>query len=111
MNEFKVISIMNEAMIMALKDKNVDYSENLKVEELLKDEALFFKINKEEAYNILTSVGVKQDQLQNAYKKLTSSDVFYNLLNKGKINAKEENLIVKYNIYDYDNLFKKKNKN
>lgn len=99
MNEFKVIDVMNEAMLNLLKNKNTNYEKNMKIKEYLKDEALFFKINKLNAYEILLNVGVKQEQLENVYKKLTSSDVFYDLLNRGKINADDDNLIVRYNVY------------
>ena len=99
MNEFKVIDVMNEAMLNLLKDKNANYEENLKIKELLKDETLFFKIDRLNAYKILQNVGVKQEQLENVYKKLTSSDVFYDLLNRGKIKADDDNIIIKYNIY------------
>ena len=43
MDEFKVIVIMNEAMIKLLKDKNANYERNLKIEQYLKYEALFIK--------------------------------------------------------------------
>lgn len=99
MNEFKIITIMNEAMIKTLKDKNYNYEANLKIEEQLKDETLFFKINKIDAYEILSKVGVKPEQLENVYTKLTSSDVFYDLLNKNKIKADDDNLTIKYNVY------------
>jgi hypothetical protein len=99
MDEFKVIVIMNEAMIKLLKDKNANYERNLKIEQYLKDEALFFKINKSNAYKILQNVGVKQEQLEYVYKKLVLPDVFYDLVNKGKINADDKDLIVKYKIY------------
>ena len=75
MDEFKVIVIMNEAMIKLLKDKNANYERNLKIEQYLKDEALFFKINKSNAYKILQNVGVKQEQLEYVYKKLVLPDV------------------------------------
>ena len=33
MDEFKVIVVMNEAMLKLLKDKNFNYEENLKIKE------------------------------------------------------------------------------
>lgn len=99
MDEFKVIVVMNEAMIELLKDKNENYEKNLKIEQYLKDEAFFFKIDKLKAYKILEIVGVKQERLEDVYKKLISPNVFYDLLHKGKINADNDNLIVKYKIY------------
>ncbi len=55
MNEFKVIEVMNRAKIEVLKDKKEDYSLNQKIQEYLKDETLFFRINKEKAYKNFTN--------------------------------------------------------
>lgn len=110
MDEFKVISVMNEAMLRLLKDKNANYDENLRIKKYLEDETFFFKIDKLNAYKILQNVGVKQEQLENVYKKLTSENVFYDLLNRGKIRADDENIVVKYNVYNSNDLFKKRNK-
>ena len=52
MDEFKIIVVMNEAMLKLLKDKNANYEENLKIKKYLEDEAIFFKINKLNAYKI-----------------------------------------------------------
>ena len=109
MDEFKVINVMNEAMLKLLKDKNANYEENLKIRKYLEDETIFFKINKLNAYKILQNVGIRQESLEEVYKKLTSPNVFYNLLNSGKIKADDDNIIIKYNIYNSDDLFKKKN--
>ncbi len=98
-DEFKVIDVMNEAMLKLLKDKKKNYEKNLKIKEYLKDEAFFFKINKLNAYTILQNVGVKQEQMEAVYKKLISPNIFYDLLNKGKIKEDDENLIIKYKIY------------
>ena len=87
MDEFKIIDVMNEAMLKLLKDRNKDFQENLKIREYLKDEAIFFKINKQNAYSILKNVGVKEEQIENVYKKLTSPNVFYKLLISNKLNG------------------------
>ena len=109
MNEFKVIVIMNEAMLKTLKDKNASYEENLKIQKYLEDEAFFFKTNKLDAYKILQNVGVRQESLEDVYKKLISPNMFYDLLNREKIKADDINLIIKYDTYNSDNLFKKRN--
>lgn len=109
MDEFKVIVIMNEAMLKTLKDKNVNCDKNLKIQKLLEDETLFFKINKLSAYEILQNVGVKQESLDSVYSKLTSPDIFYNLLTAGKIKENDEDIIIKYPKYNSNNLFKKNN--
>ena len=108
-NEFNLIVVMNEAMLKLLKDKNAQFDNNLKIKKMLEDEAIFFKIDKSDAYQILKNVGVKQESLENVYQKLISSDVFYDLLNRGKIKEDDENLIVKYKIYNSNDLFKRKN--
>ena len=107
MNEFKVVVVMNEAMLKTLKDKNANYGENLKIQKYLEDEAFFFKISKTNAYNILQNVGVRQESLEDVYKKLTSPNMFYDLLNKGKIKSDDVNLTIKYDTYNSDDLFRK----
>ena len=99
MNEFKVIDVMNEAMLNLLKDRNKNYEKNAKIKEYLKDEAFFFKTNKLNAFKVLQNVGVKQEQLENVYKKLISPSVFYDLLNRGKLRIDDEKLVVKYKVY------------
>jgi hypothetical protein len=97
--EFKVINVMNEAKLQLLKEKNEDYGENLKIKNCLNDEAFFFKTGKENAQKILEKVGVKKEKIEDVYKKLIASDVFFDLVNKGKIDANDENLVVKYKVY------------
>ena len=99
---------MNEAMLKLLKDKNGNFEENLKIQKYLEDEAFFFKITKENACEILKKIGIRQESLENVYKKLVNPNIFYNLLNSGKININDDNLIIKYSIYNSDNLFKNK---
>lgn len=108
MNEFKIIVVMNEAMLKTLKDKNSNYDENAKIQKYLEDEAFFFKINKPEAYKILQNVGVRQESLEEVYNKLIAPNIFYDLLNSGKIKADDTNLIIKYDTFKSDDLFKKR---
>ena len=91
MNEFKVIEVMNRAKIEVLKDKKEDYSLNQKIQEYLKDETLFFRI--------IQTIGVKKELLEEVYKKLINQDVYYDLLNRGKIKDDDESVIVKYKVY------------
>lgn len=109
MDEFKIIVVMNEAMLKTLKDKNANYDENVKIQKYLEDEAFFFKIEKSKAYTILQNVGVRQESLEEVYKKLTSPNIFYKLLNNGKIKDDDVNLIIKYDTYNSDDLFRKRN--
>lgn len=95
-DEFKVIVAMNKAMIEVLKDKNENIEKNLTIEQYLKDEAFFFKVNRLNAYEILQNVGVMQEQLENVYKKLISPNKYYDLVQNGKIKENDENLVIKY---------------
>lgn len=101
MNEFKVIVIMNEAMIEVLKEKNVNCDQNVKIGQYLEDEALFFKISQSNAYEILKNVGVNEKNIEDVYKKLTSPNTYYDLLNRGKIKEDQDNLVVKYDNYRF----------
>ena len=108
-NEFIIVDVMNEAMIRTLSQKNEDIEENLKIREALKDEAFFFKTDKENAYKVLKNVGIKEENISNVYNKLISQSMYYELLNNGKINSNDSNLIIKYeNIKSGEELFKKK---
>ena len=97
MDKFTIIKIMNEAMIRLKISKKQDYKRNETIREFLEDEALFFKIKKETAIKVLTSVGVKEEKLEETYQKLIEKNVYDNLIRKGKINPKDDKLIIKYN--------------
>lgn len=96
MDEFILIKVMNEAMIKLLKNKNENCEKNVKLKDYLNDEALFFRISKFHAINILTSVGVADDRLEETYQKLTQKATYNKLLQEGKIKT-TDNLTVKYN--------------
>ena len=106
-NKFKVIEVMNKAMIELLNEKHNNCEANIKIQENLKDEAYFFKIEKEKAFDILKKVGVKEEQLENVYRELISSDIFFDLVRKGIINQEDGSLIVKYKNYVPGELFNK----
>ena len=107
MNEFKVIEVMNEAMLEMLKEKKKSYEKNIEIKQYLQDEAFFFKTDKAKAYEVLENIGIKKDKIEECYKKLTSPDMFYELLHKGKINENDESLVIKYETYNDKDLFKK----
>lgn len=96
MDEFIVVKVMNEATIRLLKSKGENCDRNIKVKEYLQDEAFFFKTSQDNAYKVLTIVGVKSEQLEEIYRKLITSNVYYSLLRKGKINPNDEKLKIKY---------------
>lgn len=99
MDELKVIKVMNEAKIEILKEKNNNYEEHIKIKQILEDEACFFKIEKNKAYYILRRVGVKENKIDEVYKKLIMPNVYHGLVKKGIINENDECLVIKYNNY------------
>lgn len=105
--QIKQIDLMNDSMITYLKKIGEATQRNEIIKQILKDEACFFKIEKEDAYIILKDIGVSQEQVDSVYLKLISSDNFFDLVRKGKINENEPDLKVKYSKYNPDDLFKK----
>ncbi len=105
-DEFKVICVMNQAMLKTLKDSNNNFDKNLKIQKCLEDKALFFKIDKTTAYELLENVGVRNESIEIVYNKLIAPNVFYELLNQGIIQLNDDSLIIKYDNYNPDNLFK-----
>lgn len=96
MDEFIVIKVMNNANMKLLEKRNEDTSKNIKINKLLEDEGIFFKIPKDIALSILFHVGVNQKMLETTYEKLTSKETFDKLVNNGNININDDKLIVKY---------------
>ncbi len=95
MDEFIVIKVMNEAMLRLKKNKNEDYKKNEELKKYLEDEALFFRIKKAYAIEILNIVGVAEDKLEETYQKLTNKEMYDRLIKNGKINSSDD-LVIKY---------------
>lgn len=93
---FNVIIIMNEAKIKLAKEKDTSYDANLQIRELLKDRAYFYKINKEDAYKILRSVGVLEEMLPETYVKLVNREIYDNLVISRKLNPNDSDIIIKF---------------
>ena len=93
---FNVIIIMNEAKIKLAKEKDTSYDANLQIRELLKDRAYFYKINKEDAYKILRSVGVLEEMLPETYIKLVNREIYDNLVISRKLNPNDSDIIIKF---------------
>lgn len=97
MDKFVIIKIMNEAMLRLKRSKKEHCKRNEKIKEFLEDESLFFKIRKEIAIKVLINVGVKEEKLEETYQKLIEKNMYDNLIRKGKIDPKDDNIIIKYN--------------
>lgn len=108
MTQLKQLKIMNDTMILYLKKLGLNCKRNEIIKQILKDEACFFKLDKNDAYIILEDIGIANDKVESIYSKLISSDEFYILLKNNKIKENDFELKIKYKIYDTENIFKKR---
>ena len=97
---------MNDTMILYLKKMGKSSKRNEIINIILKDDSCFFKMNKEDAHIILEDIGIEKDKVNLIYSNLTSSDNYYKLQKEGKINENDDDIILKYKNYEYDDLFK-----
>ena len=82
--------------IKLAKEKNRPYDINLQIRKKLKDRAIFYKIDKEKAYQILLNVGVAEDMLIETYIKLVNREKYDYLVITGKINPNDNDIIIKF---------------
>ena len=66
------LKVMNEAMIEYLASKEKDNRRNVIIDDILADETCFFKIDKQNALEILADIGVGESKLETIYSELTS---------------------------------------
>lgn len=108
MTQLSELRLINDSNILYLKKINRSYKRNEIIKNILNDETCFFKMNKNDAYMILQDIGILDNQIDNVYQNLISSDEFYNLYKCKKIDLNDEEILIKYPIYDTDELFKNK---
>lgn len=104
MTKLKEIELMNETMIAYLQKLEISSERNEIIKQILKDEACFFKMEKEDAHMVLKEVGVS-NHIEEIYAGLISREEFYRLQQSGKINE-DDDLKIKYEAYN--EIFKKK---
>lgn len=107
MTQLNELRLINEANIQYLKKINENFKRNEIIKEILNDDACFFKMNKNEAYMLLSEIGILDEHIENIYQKLISTDEFYYLYKSKKIDLKDEEVIIKYPIYAVEGIFKK----
>lgn len=90
------LKVMNYSMIDCLKGKGISVKKNELIKEILKDEACFFKMNKEEALIVLRDLNVSNEMLEETYKKLIDRQEYYRLFNAGKIDVNDKDLKIQY---------------
>lgn len=107
MTELNELKLINESNIVYLKKVNANYERNEIIKNILEDEACFFKMSKDDAYLILQDIGILNEEIENTYKKLISFDEFYRLFKCKKIDLNDKEIVIKYPIYNADDVFKK----
>ena len=108
MTQLSELRLINDSNIIYLKKINRSYKRNEIIKNILNDETCFFKMNKDDAYMILQDIGILDNQIDNIYQNLISSDEFYNLYKCKKIDLNDKEILIKYPIYDTGELFKNK---
>ena len=109
MTQLDEIRIMNDTMINYLKKLGINAKKNETIKKIFEDDACFFKMNKTDAILILNEVGIKEN-IEEIYSNLISHDTFYDLYNNKKIDDADPELVIKYKIFNYNNLFSKNNR-
>lgn len=108
MTQLSELRLINDSNILYLKKINRSYKRNEIIKNILNDETCFFKMNKNDAYIILHDIGILDEQIDKVYQKLISFDEFYKLYKCKKIDLNNEEILIKYPIYDTDELLKNK---
>ena len=108
MTQLNELKIINDSTIVYLKKLNRNYKRNKIIKHILDDDACFFKMNKNEAYIILQNIGISNEQIDSIYENLISSNEFYRLFKCNKIDLNDKQIIIKYPIYETNNLFNNK---
>lgn len=110
MNQIKGIRLLNEATITYLQKMGLSTERNEIIKKILMDETCFFKMNKSDAFIILTDIGIEKEKLEETYLRLISKDEYFYLQKKGKISENDKDLKIKYEQFEYNDLFKRNNK-
>lgn len=109
MTNIQQVKLMNETTILYLKRLGKNTKRNEIVNNILEDEACFFKLNKNDAYIILKDIGVSESKLDEVYSELISKNNYYDLQNRGIINKNSEDIIIRYNENESVTFYNKKN--
>lgn len=64
----KCLKLINETNIEHKKNNEKDFTSDIVIQEMLKDEEIFYKISKEKAYKILNALEI--NNVDEVYKKL-----------------------------------------
>ena len=107
MTQLEQIRLINDATILYLQKMKINCERNILIKNILKDDACFFKLDKQDAYTILEDTGIDPLKIDLAYSDLTSIDNYYFLKQSGKLQDYDPEIKIKYNNYNPDDLFNK----
>lgn len=105
MTEIEELIIMNKTKIDCLKSLGKNCARNELINQLLKDDAVFFKLSKDDAFIILKDIGISNDIIEITYLNLTSIDEYTKLIKNNIIKENDTNLKIKYELSKSDNIF------
>lgn len=83
------LKLMNYTTIVFLDEIKQSTKRNIIINKILKDEACFFKMSKQDAYEVLEQIGINKNRIGNVYLDLVSEQLFYKLKKDGKIKDSE----------------------
>lgn len=106
--QLEQIRLMNDATILYLEKMKINSERNILIKNILKDDACFFKLDKQDAYSILEDIGVEKNIIASVYLELISSKQYYYLQQTGKIEDSDEEIKIKYKKYNPMELFDNK---
>ncbi|MBQ3408794.1 MAG: hypothetical protein IJH12_06305 [Clostridia bacterium] len=86
------LKFMNYTTIVFLEEIKQSTRRNMIINKILKDDACFFKMSKQDAYEVLEQIGINKSRVGKVYLDLVSEQSFYKLKKDGKIKD-SENLV------------------
>lgn len=102
------LRLMNETRIRYLNKINKDTYRNQIINKILEDEACFFKMEKEDALILLEDIGISKDNIESIYNDLISKNRYYELEQKGNINNKDKEILIKYEERNIEEVFEER---
>lgn len=83
------LKLMNYTTIVFLDEIKQSTKRNIIINKILKDDACFFKMSKQDAYEVLEQIGINKSRVGKVYLDLVSEQSFYKLKKDGKIKDSE----------------------
>ena len=95
---FDEVKLLNKTQMIYLQSIGRNNKINCIIDEVLKDEACFFKMDKSVAIRLLQNLNLSKERIDELYTELISKDLFMDLYNKKIIDINDNKLVIKYEI-------------